>query len=310
MNLRPSMYGRLPEGGPAVARHLFFSGKGGVGKTSLASATAVRLADGGRRTLLVTTDPASNLADVFEQEIGPRPRPIAAVPGLDAQEIDADAAARAYRDKALAPLRGLLPEGVLRTVEEQMSGPCTVEIAGFDEFIACMLDGHYDRVVFDTAPTGHTLRLLGLPAAWSLHIEDSARGSGQTCIGPVDQLRTSKEQYDEAVRRLRDGQNTLFVFVAQPERTSVEETLRASRELEALGMTNHRLYINGVIPAAAAVHPFFRSRRQMQRAAVAELVGRFAGAADEVPLLEEEVKGVRMLRALGRWVNTDVDAVG
>ena len=292
-----------------MARHLFFSGKGGVGKTSLASATAVRLADAGQRTLLVTTDPASNLADVFEQEIGPSPRPIATVPGLDAQEIDAEAAARTYRDKALTPLRGLLPEEMLRTVEEQMSGPCTVEIAGFDEFIACMLDGHYDRVVFDTAPTGHTLRLLGLPAAWSGHIEDSAHGSGQTCIGPVDQLQTSKEQYDEAMRRLRDGEDTLFVFVSQPERTAVQETLRASRELEALGISNQRLYINGVIPEEAAAHPFFRSRREMQRAAIGELVARFPGAADEVPLLQEEVKGAPMLRELGKWVSFDVHAV-
>lgn len=291
-----------------MARHLFFSGKGGVGKTSLASAMAVRLADAGQRTLLVTTDPASNLADVFEQDIGPSPRPITAVPGLDAQEIDADAAARTYRDKALAPLRGLLPEEMVRTVEEQMSGPCTVEIAGFDEFVSCLLDGRYDRVVFDTAPTGHTLRLLGLPAAWSVHIEDSARGSGQTCIGPVDQLRTSKEQYDEAMRRLRDGEDTLFVFVSQPERTAVQETLRASRELEALGISNQRLYINGVIPEEAAAHPFFRSRREMQRAAVAELVARFPEAADEVPLLEDEVKGVRMLRELGKWVTLDVYA--
>ena len=292
-----------------MARHLFFSGKGGVGKTSLASATAVRLADAGQRTLLVTTDPASNLADVFEQEIGPSPRPIATVPGLDAQEIDAEAAARTYRDKALMPLRGLLPEEMLRTVEEQMSGPCTVEIAGFDEFIACMLDGHYARVVFDTAPTGHTLRLLGLPAAWSVHIEDSARGSGQTCIGPVDQLQTSKEQYDEAMRRLRDGEDTVFVFVSQPERTAVQETLRASRELETLGISNQRLYINGVIPEEAAAHPFFRSRREMQRAAIGELVARFPGAADEVPLLEDEVKGVPMLRELGKWVRFDVHAI-
>lgn len=292
-----------------MARHLFFSGKGGVGKTSLASATAVRLADAGQRTLLVTTDPASNLADVFEQEIGPRPRPITTVPGLDAQEIDAEAAARTYRDKALTPLRGLLPEEMLRTVEEQMSGPCTVEIAGFDEFIACMLDGHYDRVVFDTAPTGHTLRLLGLPAAWSVHIEDSARGSGQTCIGPVDQLQTSKEQYDEAMQRLRDGEDTVFVFVSQPERTAVQETLRASRELEALGISNQRLYINGVIPEEAAAHPFFRSRREMQCAAIGDLVARFPGTADEVPLLEDEVKGVPMLRELGKWVSFDVHAI-
>ncbi len=292
-----------------MARHLFFSGKGGVGKTSLASATAVRLADAGLRTLLVTTDPASNLADVFEQEIGPKPRPISAVPGLEAQEIDAAAAARIYRDKALAPLRGLLPEEMLRTVEEQMGGPCTVEIAGFDEFITCLLDGDYNRVVFDTAPTGHTLRLLGLPAAWSLHIEDSAQGTGQTCIGPVDQLQTSKEQYAEAMRRLRDAEDTLFVFVSQPERTAVQETLRASQELAALGMSNQRLYINAVIPEEAAEHPFFRSRREMQRAAVGDLLAGFPGPADEVPLLQEEIKGVRLLRELGKWVTADVCAV-
>ena len=292
-----------------LARYLFFSGKGGVGKTSLASATAVRLADSGRHTLLVTTDPASNLAEVFEQSIGPRPVAMAAVPGLDAQEIDADAAARAYRENALAPLRGVLPEDMLATMEEQMSGPCTVEIAGFDEFVACMFDEGYDWVIFDTAPTGHTLRLLELPTAWSVHIEESAQGAGQTCIGPVDQLQTSKQQYDEAMQRLRDPEQTLFVFVAQPERTAVAETLRASRELKELGIGNQRLFINGVIPEEAAGHPFFKSRRQMQRDAAAELTVAFPGATAEVPLLDDEVKGVRMLRELGKWVDLDVYAV-
>jgi arsenite-transporting ATPase len=292
-----------------LARYLFFSGKGGVGKTSLASATAVRLAGSGQRTLLVTTDPASNLAEVFEQAIGPRPLAIAAVPGLDAQEIDADAAARAYRENALAPLRGVLPEDMLATMEEQMSGPCTVEIAGFDEFVACMFDDRYDWVIFDTAPTGHTLRLLELPAAWSVHIEESAQGSGQTCIGPVEQLQTSKEQYDEAMRRLREPERTLFVFVAQPERTAVAETLRASHELREIGIGNQRLIINGVIPEEAADHPFFRSRRQMQREAIGELEAAFPAATAEVPLLADEVKGVAMLHELGKWVDLDVYAV-
>ena len=238
-------------------RYLFFSGKGGVGKTSLASATAVRLADSGLRTLLVTTDPASKLADVFEQQIGPKPVPIAAVARLDGQEIDAADAARTYRDKALGPLRGLLPDEMLRTMDEQMSGPCTVEIAGFDEFVASMFREEYDVIVFDTAPTGHTLRLLELPSAWSVHIEESAQGSGQTCIGPVDQLQTSKEKYDRAMSLLRDGAATHFVFVAQPERTSVAETRRASGELKELGIRNQRLIVNGVIPAEAAEHPFF-----------------------------------------------------
>lgn len=290
-------------------RFLFFSGKGGVGKTSLASATAVRLADSGLRTLLVTTDPASNLADVFEQAIGPRPVPIASVPGLDGQEIDAEEAARVYREKALGPLRGLLPDEMLRTMDEQMSGPCTVEIAGFDEFVASMFHDEYDVIVFDTAPTGHTLRLLELPSAWSAHIEKSAQGSGQTCIGPVDQLQTSKEQYDRAMELLRDGSSTHFVFVAQPERTAVAETLRASAELKQLGIYNQRLIVNGVIPKDAAAHPFFASRREMQQEQIAGFAASFPAGAMQVPLLDGEVKGVRMLRTLGRWVDLDAYAI-
>ena len=286
-------------------RYLFFSGKGGVGKTSLASATAVRLADSGLRTLLVTTDPASNLADVFEQAIGPQPVPIASVPKLDGQEIDAEDAARIYREKALGPLRGLLPDDMLRTMDEQMSGPCTVEIAGFDEFVASMFHEEYDVIVFDTAPTGHTLRLLELPSAWSVHIEESAQGSGQTCIGPVDQLQTSKEEYDRAMTLLRDGASTHFVFVAQPERTSVAETLRASGELKELGILNQRLIVNGVIPEDAAEHPFFASRREMQLRQIAEIAASFPAGTMQVPLLDGEVKGVAMLRTLGRWVDLD-----
>jgi arsenite-transporting ATPase len=290
-------------------RYLFFSGKGGVGKTSLASATAVRLADSGLRTLLVTTDPASNLADVFEQAIGPQPVPIASVPKLDGQEIDAEDAARIYREKALGPLRGLLPDDMLRTMDEQMSGPCTVEIAGFDEFVASMFHEEYDVIVFDTAPTGHTLRLLELPSAWSVHIEESAQGSGQTCIGPVDQLQTSKEEYDRAMTLLRDGASTHFVFVAQPERTSVAETLRASGELKELGILNQRLIVNGVIPEDAAEHPFFASRREMQLRQIAEIAASFPAGTMQVPLLDGEVKGVAMLRTLGRWVDLDAYAI-
>ena len=290
-------------------RYLFFSGKGGVGKTSLASATAVRLADSGLRTLLVTTDPASNLADVFEQAIGPQPVPIASVPKLDGQEIDAEDAARIYREKALGPLRGLLPDEMLRTMDEQMSGPCTVEIAGFDEFVASMFHEEYDVIVFDTAPTGHTLRLLELPSAWSVHIEESAQGSGQTCIGPVDQLQTSKEEYDRAMTLLRDGASTHFVFVAQPERTSVAETLRASGELKELGILNQRLIVNGVIPEDAAEHPFFASRREMQLRQIAEIAASFPAGTMQVPLLDGEVKGVAMLRTLGRWVDLDAYAI-
>lgn len=288
--------------------YLLFSGKGGVGKTSLASATAVTLADAGQRVLLVTTDPASNLADVFEQAIGPDPCAIHGVPGLMAQEIDAEAAARAYREKALTPLRGIIPESMLRTMEEQMSGPCTVEIAGFDEFVHSMFTSKYEVVVFDTAPTGHTLRLLALPSAWSLHIQESAAGSGQTCIGPVDQLQTSKAHYDEALARLQDQQMTSLILVTQPERASVEETIRAADELHELGIVAPRVVVNGVIPEEAAEHPFFAARRARQQDIV-ERVSSVFGRPTEVPLLEDEVKGITALRALGRWMRADVYAV-
>jgi arsenite-transporting ATPase len=290
-------------------RYVFFSGKGGVGKTSLASATAVRFADSGYRTLIVTTDPASNLSDVFEEPIGPEPHPLTTVPGLTAQEIDAEAAARAYRERALAPLRGLVPDTMLQSLDEQMSGPCTVEIAGFDEFVGAMLRSDYDVIVFDTAPTGHTLRLLALPQAWSVHITESARGSGQTCIGPVEQLTASREQYDRAMALLRDGERTHFVFVTQPERTAVAETLRASGELKGLGMDNQRLVINGIIPDDAAQHPFFAARRRMQEAEIQRAVAAFNEPVTRVPLLEDEVRGVSMLRTLGKWVDLDAYAL-
>lgn len=290
-------------------RYLFFSGKGGVGKTSLASATAVTLADAGQRILLVTTDPASNLSDVFEQEIGPQPKGVQMVPGLKAQEIDVKSAARAYRDRALSPLRGILPDNMLSTLEEQMSGPCTVEIAGFDEFVRCMFTNDYDVVVFDTAPTGHTLRLLALPSAWSVHITESEQGSGQTCIGPVEQLQTSKEQYDEAISRLQDDRLTAFILVTLPERTAVDETVRAAQELGELGIRQPWIIVNGVIPEEAAAHPFFASRRSMQQSAVASLVTVFGNPVTEVPLLEDEVKGIASLRELGRWVDSDVYAI-
>ncbi len=288
--------------------YLFFSGKGGVGKTSLASAASVSLADSGQRVLLVTTDPASNLADVFEQAIGPEPCAIALVPGLTAQEIDAEAAASAYRERALSPLRPLLPDSVLRSIEEQMSGPCTVEIAGFDEFVRAMFETDYDVVVFDTAPTGHTLRLLALPSAWSTHIAESSEGSGQTCIGPVDQLQTSKAQYDEALARLQDEELTSFILVTQAERAAVEETLRAANELQELGIGSPKIVVNGVIPEEAASHPFFASRRTLQQAALRSLIQVF-DEVTEIPLLDNEIKGIVQLRALGKWVDRNVYAV-
>lgn len=177
-----------------MTRYLFFSGKGGVGKTTIAAATAIHHAQSGSKTLIVTTDPASNLADVFEQEIGHRIAAIRGVPNLHAMEIDPDAATREYKERLIGPYRGLMPEDVIASLEENLSGPCTTEMASFDRFIDFMAGDEYDVIVFDTAPTGHTIRLLELPVDWSRHIEQSAKGSGQTCLGPVQTIRDSKEK--------------------------------------------------------------------------------------------------------------------
>ncbi len=283
-----------------MTKYLFFSGKGGVGKTSLSSGTAVMLAKRGERTLLVTTDPASNLGDVFEQEVGLERREVKGISHLFIQEINPDDALQSYKDRALAPLRSVFPEAVVRATEEKMSGPCTAEVATFDEFIACMHQPNYDWVVFDTAPTGHTLRLLELPSSWSLHIEESAAGSGQTCIGSVDALSASKEQYDHAVRVLQDVSKTTFIFVTQPARLSMDEMLRSSDELRKLDIQNQVAVMNGVIPEDERNHPYSGRRWRKQELFLQELAIRFAGPIGTMPLYADEVKGISMLEQVGR----------
>ncbi len=283
-----------------MTKYLFFSGKGGVGKTSLSSSTAVLLAKRGNKTLLVTTDPASNLGDVFEQEVGLDTREVKGVPQLFIQEINPDDALQSYKNRALAPLRAVFPEAVVRATEEKMSGPCTEEVATFDEFIACMHQPDYDWVVFDTAPTGHTLRLLELPSSWSLHIEQSAAGSGQTCIGSVDALSASKEQYDQAVRVLQDASRTTFVFVTQPARLSMDEMLRSSEELRKLEIQHQVVIVNGVIPEDERDHPYSGRRWRKQEPFLRELAVRFDGPIGTMPLYADEVKGISMLEQVGR----------
>jgi arsenite/tail-anchored protein-transporting ATPase len=283
-----------------MTRHLFFSGKGGVGKTSLSSATAVMLAKQGARTLLVTTDPASNLGDVFGQEVSLEAQVVKGIPHLFIQEINPHQALQTYKDRALAPLRELFPEEFIQAAEEKMSGPCTEEIATFDQFIACMHQPDYEWVVFDTAPTGHTLRLLELPSSWSLHIEESAQGSGQTCIGSVDALAASKEQYDSAVRALQDPDTTTFVFVTQPASLSLEEMLRSADELRKLEISNQVAIVNGVIPEDERTHPYSRRRWLKQEPHILDLQSRFAGPIGYMPLYADEVNGMAMLEQVGR----------
>ncbi|MBK6427983.1 MAG: arsenical pump-driving ATPase [Blastocatellia bacterium] len=233
----------------STTRTLLFTGKGGVGKTSVACATAIALADTGKRVLLVSTDPASNLSDVLGTSIGSSPVPVNGVPGLVAVNIDPAAAAAAYRNRVVDPYRGKADEAEISRIEEQLSGACTVEIAAFDAFAGMLAGGspEYDHVVFDTAPTGHTLRLLALPTAWSTFLETNT--SGASCLGPHSGLTVQKGLYADAVSALGDSRRTTLVLVARPDTGSLSEAARSSSELAALGLRNQMLVINAVFNA-------------------------------------------------------------
>lgn len=232
-----------------LTKYLFFTGKGGVGKTSTACATAVTLADQGKKVLLVSTDPASNLQDVFSIELSSKGTPIDNVPGLMVANLDPLKAAEDYKESVIAPYRGKLPESVLVNMEEQLSGSCTVEIAAFNEFSNFITDEkaqkEYDHIIFDTAPTGHTLRMLQLPSAWTNFISESTHGA--SCLGQLSGLESKKEIYKKAVETLSDGQMTTLVLVSRPEDAPLKEAERASKELSDLGVNNQLMILNGVL---------------------------------------------------------------
>ena len=283
-----------------MTRYLFFSGKGGVGKTTMAAATAINHAMEGRKTLIVTTDPASNLADVFEQEIGHKIVSINGVPNLWAMEIDPDEATREYKERIIGPFREVMPEDVIVSLEENLSGPCTTEMASFDRFIDFMEGDDYEVIVFDTAPTGHTIRLLALPVDWSRHIEESAKGSGQTCLGPVQSIQGSKEKYDKATALLKDPYRTTFIFVMKPEELSLYETLRASKELETIGIRSGELIINGVLPEEVCDITFFKKKYYAQQGVIRQAEKTIVQPKRFMSLRDNEVKGVSSLKDIAR----------
>ena len=233
-----------------IPSYLFFTGKGGVGKTSISCATAIRLAELGKRVLLVSTDPASNVGQVFDQTIGNTIQPVTAVSGLSALEIDPQDAAQQYR----ARIVDLLPDDVVNSISEQLSGACTTEIAAFDEFTGLLTDAslltRFDHIIFDTAPTGHTIRLLQLPGAWSSFIESNPDGA--SCLGPMAGLEKQREQYAHAVEALSDPERTRLVLVARLQKSTLQEVARTHDELSAIGLKNQYLVINGVLPASEA----------------------------------------------------------
>ena len=287
-----------------MTQFIFFSGKGGVGKTSMACAHAVRYADTGKRTLIVTTDPASNLADVFEQEIGHQVTPIAGVPNLSAMEIDPDQATQEYIDRAMAPIRAAFPPQIVQVMEEQMSGPCTAEVAAFDRFtdfldIPSENSTVFDIVIFDTAPTGHTIRLLELPAEWSQSIDAASAGSGQTCLGPAAAIQDAKHKYERALAAMRTSEQTNFIFVLHPEAISIKETRRAIDELGKLDIESFSLIINGIIPQEGKQNPLFAARAEMQLHYLVQIEMDFKYPRQTMTLLADEIRGVKRLREVG-----------
>ena len=283
-------------------RFLFFTGKGGVGKTSLACATALHLVAQGRRVLLVSTDPASNVGQVFGIAIGNHITPVPEVPGLAALEIDPQAAAQGYRDRIVGPVRGVLPDAVVKDIEEQLSGACTTEIAAFDEFTALLTDtalhAQYEHILFDTAPTGHTIRLLQLPGAWSGFLE-AGKGDA-SCLGPLAGLEKQRERYQAAVEALADPAHTRLVLVARAQPATLREAARTHAELAAIGRRQQCLVVNGVLPLAEAEHdPLAAAVCRREQAALAALPeGLRALPLDQVPLKPFNLVGIDALRQL------------
>lgn len=287
----------------SLTKYLFFTGKGGVGKTSIACATAVSLADNGKRVLLISTDPASNLQDVFSMKLTNKGTPIHDIPNLVVANLDPIQAAAEYRESVIAPYRGKLPESVIANMEEQLSGSCTVEIAAFNEFSSFITDGkaqqEYDYIIFDTAPTGHTLRMLQLPSAWSNFISESTHGA--SCLGQLSGLESKKAIYKRAVETLANRNLTTLILVTRPETAPFKEAERASGELSALGVHNQILVVNGVLTEHSdALSSSLYEKQQTALTAMPESLQ--ALSLYMVPLRAYNVTGLSNVRAL---LNTD-----
>lgn len=276
-----------------ATRFLFFTGKGGVGKTSTACATALTLCQRGKRVLLVSTDPASNLDQVLGVALSSHPTPISTISGLSALNINPETAAHDYRERVITPYRNALPADTIAGMEEQLSGACTVEVAAFDEFTSFIVDekttNDFDHVIFDTAPTGHTLRLLQLPAAWSGFLATNERGS--SCLGPMSGLKTQQEKYAATVAALSDAAQTTLVLVTRPDRSAIKEAERTSIELEELGLRNQFLIINGVFHATNRADAVAIAMEKRGVAALANLPKRL----QKLPQMEVALRGFNIV---------------
>lgn len=283
------------------SRYVFFTGKGGVGKTALACATAIRLADAGKRILLVSTDPASNLDEMLGVPLGNRPTPVTGVEGLFALNIEPQRAADEYRERVIAPYRSIWTDAQIAELREQLAGACTTEIAAFDEF-AELLAGDasfvpYEHVIFDTAPTGHTLRLLSLPRAWTSFLESTTEGA--SCLGPHTGLKMQQARFAAAVEALADGARTTVVLVTRPDRAALREVARTADELESIGIKNQQLAINAVFETIQRDDAVAAALEARGQAALREMPARLQKLPTlRVPLRAFNMVGLPALRAL------------
>ena len=280
-------------------KYLFFTGKGGVGKTSVACATAVALADQGKKTLLISTDPASNLQDVFSVDLTNRPQKIYGVANLYVANLDPLQAAMEYKERVVGPYRGVLPDSVIHNMEEQLSGSCTVEIAAFNEFSSFITDETiqktYDYIIFDTAPTGHTLRMLQLPSAWSDFINENTHGA--SCLGQLSGLESKKDIYKRAVQTLADAQQTTLILVTRPEESPLKEADRAAKELSEIGIRHQILVINCILQRPDdGVSAQLYKKQQTALQDIPEELSHLARY--EVPLRAYNITGIDNVRAL------------
>ena len=282
-------------------KFIFFSGKGGVGKSTMSCSTAVWLAKNGYKTLLVTTDPAPNLSDIFNQEIGSKVTTIKNIENLSAIEIDPDVASQEYKERIIAPMRQLLDEKNIKIIAEKLNSPCVEEVAAFDKFIEFMDKPQYDAIIFDTAPTGHTIRLLELPSGWSQTLNESA----STCIGPGASLQTAKAKYEKAILYLQDSNKTSFIFVLKPEHSSVLEVNRSSQELEKLGIKTTFLIVNGILPIEACTDEFFSKKKEQEDLIIQEINKVFQIPIVFYPLKNMEVSGLKLLENVCNFLYDD-----
>lgn len=317
-------------------RLIFVGGKGGVGKTTTASALSLLAAQQGKQCLLVSTDPAHSLADIFEHQIGDRE--VQLVSNLWGLEIDPEAEADNYIDTVKDNLRNLVKPRLYGEIDRQMNltrqAPGTVEAALLERMTHLMGEGlnRYDSIIFDTAPTGHTLRLLSLPQLMETWVngllqsrQQSAQlgkrfrqlGDGKPLLEKQEQEtpedeRTAKireiltqrqRRFSRARRLLLEPQTTAFVLVLMPEKLPILESKKALQSLEENQIPVTGIVVNRILPEQSMGH-WFEKRRAQQAEYLQEIQQQFQRFPQvSIPLFPEDIQGVEALHQVSQFMH-------